>query len=129
MTISSKLESFERNVNTCDVQAIEGAADLGENSKDMNTGQAVTFRMLLNKYRNECYAVKVPASTKQRAESIMGEARKIIGTAESSAAPKIESIKARIEAARKSAIEIAKKTEKEIRAESERRAAIKRASK
>lgn len=91
--ISFNLETFERNVNQCNPQAIEYAASLGVDLDKMESGDLARFRASISRYREDCTCIRIPRATKERAEAVVCEVKGVIETAKEKAAPTIEKIK------------------------------------
>ena len=87
------LDNLERNVNTCNPHALEDAANVGMNMKKMSMQDSSRFRVLTNRYMEDCTCVRIPAPTKVRAERAISEIKSMIETARERAAPTVEKIR------------------------------------
>jgi hypothetical protein len=87
------LDNLERDVNKCSPIALEDAANVGMDMEKMSGKELSTFRVLINRYREDCTCVRIPAPTKARAEMAIREVKGMIETAKERAAPTIEKIK------------------------------------
>lgn len=86
------LDNLERDVNTCSPIAIEDAANVGMDMEKMGMQESSRFRILINRYREDCTCVRIPAPTKARAERAIGEIKSMVETARERAAPTVEKI-------------------------------------
>lgn len=90
------LDNLERSVNICNPLALEDAANVGIDMEKMSAQDSSRFRVLINRYREDCTCVRIPAPTKARAERTISEIKGMIETARERAAPTVEKIKKRI---------------------------------
>ncbi len=91
--ISFNLESFERNVNSCNPGAMDYATSLGADLDKMESNELARFRTSINKYKEDCTCVRIPLPTKEKAGAIVCEIKGKITAATEKAAPTIEKIK------------------------------------
>lgn len=90
------LDSLERNVNKCSPLALEDAANVGADIEKMGAKDLSTFRVLVSRYREDCTCLRIPASTKAKAEKAISEIKSMIETAKETATPTVKKIKAGI---------------------------------
>jgi hypothetical protein len=90
------LDSLERNVNKCNPLALEDAANVGADLEKMSAKDLSTFRVLVSRYREDCTCLRIPASTKAKAQKALSEIKGMIETAKETAAPTVKKIKAGI---------------------------------
>lgn len=86
------LDNLERDVNICDPNALEDAANVGMDMEKMSSQESSRFRVLINRYREDCTCVRIPAPTKARAEKAISGIKGMIETAREKAAPTVEKI-------------------------------------
>jgi len=91
--LSFNLDNLERNVNTCSPLALEHAANVGMDMEKMSAQDSSRFRVLINRYREDCTCVRIPAPTKARAERAISGVKGMIETAKERTAPTVEKIK------------------------------------
>ena len=87
------LDNLERDVNTCSPLALEDAANVGIDMEKMSMQDSSRFRVLANRYREDCTCVRIPAPTKAIAERAISEVKGMIEAARERAAPTVEKIK------------------------------------
>lgn len=101
------LDNLERDVNACSPITIEDAANVGMDMEKMGVQESSRFRVLVNRYREDCTCVRIPAPTKARAERAISDIKSMVETARERAAPTVEkimkSVSPTIEAARERA--------------------------
>lgn len=73
--------------------ALEYAANVGMDMEKMSAADSSTFRVLINRYREDCTCVRIPAHTKARAERAISGVKGMIETAKERTAPTIEKIR------------------------------------